>query len=250
MYHSDMKTNSPAVTRRTIASLSLTAPVAAGLAVPAASSSDLTFSFATADFEVRNSGSVIADSNGSIELQMTPLAGSQKGGFFSKQALNLERSFVLDGEIYLGSEAANVAAGEDARGADGAAFTLFSQIPASLAGADGDGLGYSGLGTVFAVEWDTYHNGDNGDLGSEGLDLSMALAKNTADHTVSGALYAPVELIPRSTMIADNGTYRKFQIVWSSESERISVRYDLNSDGSFGAGETIFDAVQVDLIGA
>lgn len=206
------------------------------------------FSFTGDDFEIRNNGALVSSSNGDVELRMTPLAGSQKGGVFSKEPLNLQNSFILDGEIYLGDETANGVAGFDTRGADGAAFTLIRAIPANVS-STGDGLGYSGLSGVFAVEWDTYHNGTKGDLGSEGNDMSMALTKNTADHTVSGSTYADVELIPRSTMIADDGTWRKFQIAWNGPAEKITVSFDLDSSGSFSADEVIFEQVSANLTG-
>lgn len=214
---------------------------------PAQADTVLNYSLATSDVELRNSASVISDSAGVLELQITPNLADQKGGFFAKTALNLQSSFVLDGEIFLGDETDNANDGYDGRGADGAAFTLFSEIPSSL--TNGQAMGYSGLATLFAIEWDTYDNSTFGDLGTEGDDMSMALVKNTADHTVAGATYAPVKQIPRETMIADDGTWRKFQIAWNGPGERISVRYDIDANGSFEDNEVIFDSIEANLTG-
>lgn len=233
--------------RLAVATIGASLVLSSGL-TPANADTVLNYSLATGDVELRNNASVISDSGGVLELQMTPNIGSQRGGFFAKSALNLKSSFVLDGEIFLGDETDNANDGFDGRGADGAAFTLFSQIPSSL--TSGAEMGYSGLGTLFAIEWDTYHNSTLGDLGSEGNDMSMALVKNTADHMVAGATYAPVQLIPRSTMVADDGTWRKFQIAWNGPSERISVRYDIDANGSFEADEVIFDSIEANLTGA
>ena len=197
------------------------------------------FSFSSSELTVRDDASVLSDTGGVIELQLTPNARSKAGGFFSNSKLNLNQNFVLDGEIYLGSES-------DGVGADGIAFTLIPEIPSAVS-SDGDGMGYSGLPDVFAIEWDTYHNSTKGDLGSEGDDLSMGLNKGESNHTF-GSPYAPVKLIPRSTMIADNGTYRDFQIAWDAAEEEISVKYDLNGDSSFASSETIFDGVNVPMI--
>ena len=224
--------------------LTITPLVALGLSGPASAT---TFSFTGNDFEFRTNASLISDTGGVVEMEVTPLAQGQKGGFFSKEAVSLYNNFVLDGEIYLGSETASQAAGFDPRGADGTAFTLFATIPTTVADAGGDGLGYSGKGSIFAIEWDTYHNGNKSDLGSEGNDLSMALAKDNANHGIAGSTYAPVVLIPRSTMVADDGTWRKFQISWYAPDQLITVKYDLNSDGAYGAGETIFESVYANL---
>jgi hypothetical protein len=196
------------------------------------------FSFSSSELTVRDDASVLSDSGGVIELQLTPNAQSKAGGFFSNSKLNLNQNFVLDGEIYLGSES-------DGVGADGIAFTLIPEIPSAVS-SDGDGMGYNGLPDVFAIEWDTFHNSSKGDLGSFGDDLSMALNKGDSNHK-SSSPYAPVQLIPRSTMIADNGTYRDFRISWDAAEEEITVKYDLNGDSSFASAETIFDGVNVPM---
>jgi len=205
-----------------------------------------TFSFTAEDFVLKNDAVLISNTGGVVEMQLTPPTDSKKGGFWSSNSVSLYDNFVLDGEIYLGHEAEVADSGLDPRGADGIAFTIYKDIPSNLDA--GGSLGYSGTGDVFAIEWDTYHNGELGDLGSEGLDMSMALAKNTADHTVIGALYAPVVLIPRATMHADDGNWRKFQISWYAPDQAITVKYDMNRDGVFGADETIFTAVYVNLL--
>lgn len=230
--------------RKAVAFLTIAPLIAIGVSGPVSAT---TFSFTANDFELKNDAAFISDTGGVVEMQLTPPQQSMKGGFWSKEAISLYDNFVLDGELYLGSEAATSQVQQSERGADGIAFTLYENIPTSISSATGNGLGYSGTGTVFAVEWDTYHNSTFGDLGSEGRDMSMALVKSTANHSVAGSTYAPVVLIPRATTFADDGTWRKFQISWSATAQEITVRYDLNSDGSFSNDEIIFDQVFANL---
>ncbi len=236
--------SSPFVGRRILAVLTVLPLIAVGISSPVSAT---TFSFTANDFELKNDASLISDTGGVVEMQLTPPAGTTKGGFWSKEPISLYDNFVLDGEIYLGNEAATLGQQQADRGADGIAFTLYEDIPANINAAGGNSLGYSGTGTVFAVEWDTYHNSTFGDLGNAGEDMSMALVKNTANHTIQDATYAPVVLIPKATMQADDNNWRKFQISWYAPDQLFTVSYDMNRNGTYSQDEIIFERVFVNL---
>lgn len=172
------------------------------------------------------------------EITLTQSSGNQKGAVFSNSRINLQNNFSISGEIYLGSSDS---------GADGLAFVMQPNSTTTL--SSGGGLGYDGVTNAFAIEFDTYFNSGaaNGDIAND----HAALMKSQA--TVHDAWNASVIDLGN---IEDN-KYRKLEIVWISSANaasactgtegKLTVKYDINANGVFDAGDTIYNDFCIDL---
>lgn len=171
-------------------------------------------------------GGVATDSSGTIML--TPNSGSQFGAIWNKSRVNLSNDFCVSAEVYLGA---------DDYGADGLAFVM--QPNSVAAGSTGGGLGYAGITPSFAVEYDTYYNG--GDLYNDHVGLMKN--GNVVSHNLWGVNAVDVGNI-------EDNQWRKTKVYWDSTANAVSVWLDKNADGDLDdAGETLFNAVSVDLEG-
>ncbi len=167
-------------------------------------------------------------------VTLTQASGGQLGTIWSPTRINLANNFCISAEVYLGSADG---------GADGLAFVL--QTEGTGAGSSGGGLGYAGITPSFAVEYDTYQNGEIYDPAADHL----GLMKNgsTTHSTTAGSNGWGV--LPVSVVNLEDNQWRKTKIYWNAATGQISVFLDLNSDGDItDAGETIFNAVSVDLL--
>ncbi len=143
-------------------------------------------------------------------FQLTPDADNQAGAIFQNNTINLNNSFDYTFNVFLGCNGAN--------GADGIVFVLTSN-PNGL-GNQGEGLGYAGPNQPFsfAVELDTWQNGNAGDPGFDHIGIN------------SGGLYShnvgpPVQASATSSIIDDCG-WHTVRIVWDVNSNTFSVYFD------------------------
>jgi gliding motility-associated-like protein len=143
-------------------------------------------------------------------FRLTPNSNDQAGAIFQNNTINLNNSFDYTFNIFLGCNGAN--------GADGIVFVLTSN-PNGL-GNPGEGLGYAGANQPFsfAVEFDTWQNGNAGDPGFDHIGIN------------SGGLYshnvaAPVQASATSSII-DDCQWHTVRIVWDVNTNTFSVYFD------------------------
>ena len=143
-------------------------------------------------------------------FQLTPNAGGQAGAFFQNNTINLNNSFDFTFRNFFGCNGAS--------GADGEAFVLTTN-PNGL-GNQGEGLGYGGSNQPcsFAVEFDTWQNGDHND---PGFDHTAYESGGSVDHNVVGPVSATA-----SASNLDDCQYHTIEIVWNANTQTLSDYVD------------------------
>ena len=142
---------------------------------------------------------------------LTQAAGNQSGSAWNSITLNLSQPFLIDVDLFFGF---------NNNGADGLAF-LLQQVNTSV-GSTGGGLGYQGISPSFAVEFDTYRNGNNSDPTYDHL----AIQKNgNLSHSGNSNLFGPIGLPPGNANIED-GTWHNVVFSWNPNTNNFKVVYD------------------------
>lgn len=170
------------------------------------------------------SGSATSVSSDTIRL--TPNLGTQGGAVQSSFEIALNTDFSLSFSVYLGTSDA---------GADGVTFVMHNDPAGALAqGANGGGLGASGIADGVVIEFDTYNNG--------APDL-------VNDHTsIWDSDSGEVLLAARDLGNIENGAWYPVTVTWTASTETLSYSFNgvsmgatsgLVSAGRFGSGETV-----------
>ncbi len=143
-------------------------------------------------------------------FQLTPDADDQAGAIFQNQTLNLNNSFDFTFNVFLGCNGGG--------GADGIVFVLTSN-PNGL-GNQGEGMGYAGGNQPysFAVEFDTWQNGNAGDPGADHIGINSG---GLYSHNTAGAVPALT-----SGAIIDDCAWHTVRVVWDVNTNTFSVYFD------------------------
>ena len=153
----------------------------------------------------------ITDRNGTISckcFELTPNyfinPSGGVGSVWNKNKIDLNNSFVLDFDVYLGSNDG---------GADGIAFGL--QQSSSSVGVAGNGMGLGTINPSLGVYLDTYQNSDlNDPVGDH-----ISIQKN-GDVTH----YSPNELAgPMTVSNLEDNSFKRFKIEWNSTTQVFNV---------------------------
>ncbi len=149
--------------------------------------------------------------NNQNEYIITPYANNQIGALWGQYPINLNNPFDFEFRIFLGAYD---------NGADGLAFVLRAEGSPSF-GLSGGGVGYHGISPSFAVEFDTYRNGDRGDLYGDHTGIQV---NGSANHNVSSAnVFGPVTL--GNGNVEDN-TYHDVRFTWDPTTQGFSYYFD------------------------
>lgn len=179
------------------------------------------------------------------QIALTPNAGNKNGSLWAKQRICLSNNFSVESQVYLG------APGGLGTGADGLALVI--QPLSVAAGGLGGGLGYAEITPSFAVEFDTWQNGN--DPTGAAADPSgghIALMENgaTAKHNTWAAPYNVGTLgygtQPLNSAFED-GSFRNFKFNWIAETQTVDVFVDLDHNGSYEEAEHLFSVPEIDL---
>ncbi|MCW5907578.1 MAG: gliding motility-associated C-terminal domain-containing protein [Chitinophagales bacterium] len=143
-------------------------------------------------------------------FRLTPNANNQAGAIFQNNTINLNNSFDYTFNVFLGCNGSS--------GADGIVFVLTSN-PNGL-GNQGEGMGYAGGNQPFsfAVEFDTWQNGNAGDPSFDHIGINSGGFYN---HNVAGPVQASA-----SSAIIDDCQWHTVRIVWDVNSNTFSVYFD------------------------
>lgn len=150
--------------------------------------------------------------SGCNTFRLTPDANNQGGAIFQNQTINLNNSFDFTFNVMLGCNNGNDAA-------DGECFVLTSN-PNGL-GQAGEYLGYgngSNQPCSFAVEFDTYENGNHGDPSYDHIAFESG---GSVDHTVAGPVPA---LVGQGNI--DNCVWYPVRLVWDVNTSTFSVYFN------------------------
>lgn len=136
---------------------------------------------------------------------ITPATAGQAGAVISTTRLDLASSFTVNFQMFFGATDG---------GADGTAFVLQAALPAALPGGGGSDMGYRGLSTGIAIEFDTYLSDPAyGDIAEDHLAFHAA--------TTGTRLGTPVAL----PNIEDNA-WHAVAVSWNATTQTLSVTVD------------------------
>jgi gliding motility-associated-like protein len=166
-------------------------------------------SFSQSNYTLINDATVLP---GCHCYQLTPDQGNMGGGVYQNNTINLNNSFDYTFNVFLGSNGSS--------GADGMTFILTPNI--NGIGAQGGGLGYSGLaGNSLAVEYDTYQNSWDPAYNH------IALEYNGQVEHPTGTIMGPYPALPGNANM-DDGAWHTTRIVWNVNTHTYTVYFDGN----------------------
>ncbi len=150
-----------------------------------------------------------AQNNGGDCSILTKEIKNQAGSIWYEEKINLNKDFNVYFDFFLGCK--------DQSGADGMAFVL--QPISTAIGVAGGGLGYQNVMPSLAVEFDTWRNPENNDVGFDHL----ALMKNgNNNHLSTDNLAGPVAI---STAFgnAEDCKFHKGLVRWTAGTKTLEV---------------------------
>ena len=172
--------------------------------------------FAQPLFEVN--GAAVKTSDNCYTL--TPAINNQAGSIWCVNQIDLTYSFETEMLLYFGcADTTNCFEDLDS-GADGIVFA-FQPVSTSI-GSSGGSLGIEGVEPSLCIEFDTYPNGQYGDL----IDDHIAVySDGDIDHNSIKSLVAPVTATDPPTNI-ENCSEHTIKVVWSAETQNLKVYFD------------------------
>lgn len=156
-----------------------------------------------------------AFANGGNCFTLTPAFNTQNGSVWSSSTIDLNQSFDFNFTMTFGANDG---------GADGNCFIL-QPAGTNVLGIGGGGMGFEGLPTGFAVEFDSYQNS------SPNLDPwydHLAFLKNgVVNHGTANNLAGPVQANATNPNIEDNLSHQ-VRMVWDAPTMTFSCYFDCN----------------------
>lgn len=142
---------------------------------------------------------------------LTPAANGAVGSVWNEKKINLNESFDISVDIFLGCK--------DADGADGFVFG-FQPVSTSI-GTQGQGLGFSGVRPSIGIELDTYQNSDEGDPAFD----HVAIIKNgIVNHNTANTLAGPKGF--GNNMNVEDCRYHDLRVVWNVTLKKLDLYWD------------------------
>ncbi len=170
-------------------------------------------------------------STGEDCYQLTSALGFQVGSVWYADQVDLSQPLDLQFLINLGNSD---------QGADGICFVL-QTVGVDALGDAGGGLGFLGTDFLpsFAIEFDTYQNGDYGD--PVGDHIAM-VSNGNVDHTAGTAIAGPVQADAFSANIED-GEEHQGRVIWDPVLQTVQVYFDceLRLEGFVDLIDDIFE---------
>lgn len=154
-----------------------------------------------------------AASLGNDCYQVTPALNSQGGWIYYSNIIDFSSDFSI---VFNGNFGSN-----DANGADGMTMVMKSSSTAQF-GDTGGGLGYDGISSSMAVEFDTWQNAERGDPTYDHIAL---ISNGSTFHTVTSNLAGPVQASSTSGNIED-GNDHLITIIWTADTQTFKVLFD------------------------
>ena len=147
--------------------------------------------------------------------QLTPAINTQNGSVWYADQVDLNQPLDLQFTLNLGTD--------DSGGADGICFVL-QTVGTDALGESGGGLGF--LGTdfqpAFAVEFDTWQNGNYGDPAGDHIAM---VSNGSVDHNAATAIAGPVQADAFDDNIED-GEDHEGRVTWDPDAQIVRVYFD------------------------
>lgn len=145
--------------------------------------------------------------------QLTPLVNWQVGSIWNAEKINLNESFKVSVDLFVGCN--------DTEGADGLVFGL--QPVSTSIGMGGGDLGFGNVEPSLGIEFDTYQNLDFSD---PFFDHIAIIRDGILNHfTAQGSLAGPVQASADNVNIEDC-LFHPMQIIWDADSQTLSIYLD------------------------
>ncbi len=145
--------------------------------------------------------------------QLTTTQGNQNGTVWYGEQIDLTEAFGLNFSMNFGTI--------DATGADGMVFVL-QNVGTNALGETGGALGFSGFDPSFGIEFDTWQNGQFGDLVTDHIGF---VSDGSVDHNPPTGLAGPVNANINGANIED-GEDHPVRITWDPNTTIIAVYFD------------------------
>lgn len=145
--------------------------------------------------------------------QLTTTQGNQNGAVWSADFIDLSQPFDLNLTMNFGDL--------DVGGADGMVFVL-QDVGTSALGQTGGGLGFNGFDPSFGIEFDTWQNGQYGDLVQDHIGF---ISDGSVDHSPPSGLGGPVTANIDGANIED-GEDHPVRITWDPNAQIVAVYFD------------------------
>ena len=146
--------------------------------------------------------------------QLTPASNNQTGSVWYADQVDLSQPLDLQFVLNLGANDG---------GADGICFVM-QTVGVNALGEDGEGLGFSGsdFQPAFAVEFDTYQNGNQGDPNADHIGI---VSNGNVDHNAATSIAGPVQADPFDANIED-GEDHDGRVTWDPDEQVVRVYFD------------------------
>lgn len=161
-----------------------------------------------------------AYSNGGDCYVITSNVQTQLGAVWYNNTIDFNADFEIIFDANFGAN--------DDLGADGIALVMKS-TPTLEAGVAGGGLGYDGIDSSIAVEFDTYENSERSDLSADHIAL---ISNGNTFHDQPTNLAGPVNAHPTSINIEDD-QFHEIKISWVAATQTFSVVFDCDERISY-----------------
>ena len=145
--------------------------------------------------------------------QLTTTQGNQNGTVWYGEQIDLNFPFELTFSMNFGTI--------DATGADGMVFVL-QDVGTNALGETGGALGFSGFNPSFGIEFDTWQNGQYGDLITDHIGF---VSDGSVDHAPPTGLAGPVDANIDGLNIED-GEDHPVRITWDPNTNIVAVYFD------------------------
>lgn len=143
---------------------------------------------------------------------LTPAQNGRVGSIWNETKIDLNNSFQIIMELYLGCK--------DADGADGILFGL--QPVSTSIGQSGEGIGFQGVSPSIGIEFDTWQNGNLSDPSYD----HVAISKNgVLNHGGTNNLAGPVQANAAQANIEDCD-WHKLRVNWDAVTRTLEVWFD------------------------
>lgn len=165
-------------------------------------------SFLPAQFILNGDAVVLNDSC----YRLTEAVNGRSGSIWNPTKINLNQSFEVVMDIFLGCE--------DSWGADGIVFG-FQPVSTSLGGVGG-GIGFSGVAPSIGIEFDTW---ENTSLSDPVYDHLALIRNGNLNHLSTDNLAGPVQASPASINVEDC-QFHSLRVSWDAGAKKLSVYFD------------------------
>ena len=172
----------------------------------------LTFVAAHASAQTYFLNGTATESDGDC-YQLTTTQGNQNGTVWYGEQIDLTVPFELSFSMNFGTF--------DGTGADGMVFVL-QDVGTDALGENGGALGFSGFDPSFGIEFDTWQNGQFGDLITDHIGF---ISDGSVDHAPPTGLAGPVNANINGQNIED-GEDHPVRITWDPNTNAVAVYFD------------------------